>query len=254
MAFELGDILGDRGRQALRDERMAQYERDAALFLRTEFAPATRLLSDQDLARVVQLAYRNALARGIAGTRNHLKYLVPVMFWGSRFEADPQYVTELQHARWLDSHGQPTGVEHLDSVITRIAGREHILRSDGLSGARIIEGFQRLYRGPEPATTSYDLITAAMRAIWPQRDFLMTPPQRDAFINLNLAHAGRLQLFGRDAVAYICLAMYLGSGFHEDPRFPWVADALTTEGLSPEARRIALGDAVLTYWDSLNES
>lgn len=253
MAFTVSDLLAPSGRQALQDERTRLYERGAISYLRSEFAPATRLLVDDELLKVIRLAYHNAQARGVIGDRNHLKYLVPVMFWGSRFEVDPQFFYFLYRARWLNSQGASTGVDNVDDVIAQVNSRESGVLRDTADGGRIIDGFRRIYLAEERAAPNPEFVQRAMYRIWPGRYRLMVPLQRDAFIALNMRHAAALQFFGRDAAAYVCLAMYLGSGFHDDPRFPWVTRSLDDPDMPPEHRRVAFGEAVLAYWDSLSE-
>lgn len=248
--LKLEDFITEKTLEPFIEERRASYEDKAIGFLRKEFAPALRLLDDDQLRKVVKLAYGNARKRDIATEREHLKYLIPVMFWGSHFESDPQYRTELIRAGWICHDGQQQRHSYVAPVLEEVDNRVTAVMSDLEKPRDIIAGFSQIYKETRSKTT-LPIVVKHMLSIWPARTKLMAEENQHAFIQAANSIAQRLNFKGNDSIMYICFAQHFGYRCTDDPLFPWIKEALSDDGRSQDERRLCLEEGVLKYWDGL---
>ena len=65
---------------------------------------------------VAKLCFERVALRSIKSERDHLKCLVPMMFWGSNFERDPHYPFCLKAVGGVDANVTPVaGVNFPDA-------------------------------------------------------------------------------------------------------------------------------------------
>ena len=241
------DFINDKTLTPFIAQRIHQYENKAIDFLRAEFKPATRGLSDDELHKVAQLAYFHAKKRGINGEQDHLKYLIPVMFWGSYFEIDPQYQAQLIRAGWLDEQGKPLQNTTMAPVLHEINRWADAVKTDNEHPQRIVQVFQRLYQ-TNPDKVTFEFVVRWLKQAWPTRFTFMSKQQAETFTHRAYEIAHGLNFVEVDGTAYTCLAQYFGYRFVQDPLYPWAAKALADDGRQAEERRLALGEAVLEHW------
>lgn len=246
----LESVLTDKASDCLTEERILNYKRNATAYLYKEFAPALRVLTDEEVQAVAHVAYVNARRRGIKSEREHFKYLVPVMFWGSHFETDPQYRGALQRAGWLDDHGNAVTGANFGSLFEEIDRWHEAVISDTETSRRLQHGFMRLYSDAN-LNASPVTVLESNKLLWPARCQQLSPSDHSTLVDASLDVAQLYGLKGADAVAYCCLAMYFGYRFVEDPRFPWAKAALSDTAQDDEERRLGLGSGVVKYWNGL---
>lgn len=251
MILRLSDFLTQAGRDRVLAEKQEKERLTICAFLRENFAPATALLNDKQLEDVVKLALVHADQRGITNMRDRQRYLIPVMFWGSYFELDPQYRAGLAYTWWFDDQGRRTTSTYMSGVIAEIDRMEAAIARDLADANRVVAVLARLYRDHDGDAITQKLTLETMQKCWPARFALMTDKVRRDYIAAIEPSLQRYELHSVDAISYICLAMHLGFRFVDDPRFPWAAEALVLDGRPLEERRLALGQALMTYWHSL---
>lgn len=252
MALYLEEFVNEQTLKPLAEHRIRRYEDRAIAFLHEQFAPETGLLSDDDLRKAVQLAYGNARRRGIRSERDHLKYLIPVMFWGSHFETDPQYHARLVRSGWLSGDGKRIDNAYLGGILHEVDEITSQSAADFSDPVNFERGFAEIYQAGEKRRITLDAVAFHLARIWPARYRLMPQANRDRFIKKAMGIAYSLNFGGMDAVTYTCLSLHFGYRFAGDPLFSWAARALADDGRSFEERRLSLGNAIIEYWNTLH--
>ena len=227
-------------------ERHLKYVRTAVSFLSRRFAPAVRTLDWQNMSGIVELAYHNARARGIRTEDQHLKYLIPVMFWGSHFEADPQYHEALQAAGWLDLDGRPTSHRYVDPVIEQIDAWHPFASQDTEEPRTLVRLLSQLRLDFVKGMTLEE-VTFRIAEIWPKRSALRLEKHRRTAVTTALRDANVHGLLPADAALCAGVVPFFGQGFLHDPRFPWASAAAA----QPEAFLEFLEEGLLKYWKGL---
>lgn len=253
MSLFLDDFVTPETLEHYFEERRLNYQERAVSFLREQFGPAARLLDDEQVGEVVKLAYSHARDRGIKTERDHLKYLIPVMFWGSYFESDPLYRQYMVKAWWIDTEGKETASTYVGAITEQVDVWLKDVAEDISQPKRIMKAFSELYSSEPPKKMSSAFLSYHMENIWPERYKKMSANMRLQFMNKAYGTAHQNNFTGVDGVGYACLAMYFGHQLWDDPRYPWAAKALADNGRSAEERRLALGNSVFEYWNKLVE-
>jgi hypothetical protein len=250
-----GNLVGvkNRGKPTLSDVefagfaryRILRYEKRAMAFFRKQFPIVAQTLSDEQLLKVIQLAYDNAKKHGITTERNHFKYLIIVAYWGSLFDTDPQYVVSLENAGWNVKNEKPYA-PYITSLIEDIGSYVADLNQDLFQPKRIILGFERIYTKP-PETITYESVGVILQNIWPTRCNRLGTGGLYRFIGKTGEFAQKeFKLKGSDLITYIALAIYFGAEFGRDPIYPWANKALILA--DAEERRHKLGEHVFKYF------
>lgn len=246
------DFLTPQTVASIIKSRISRYEKIALDFLRQEFSPAISLLSEEQTLEVIRLAYKNAYKKGVRAEREHLKYLIPVMYWGSYFEEDPQYFCLLQKAGWLNNKGEALHAPYVAPVLEQVDYWFNATKLDLEQPNRLMWGFAQIYKSA-PERISLQFVLRYMELLWPERSLYMLPEQKKTFAEITYEIAREKSFGGVDGVVYSCLALYFGFRFSEDPRYPWARDVFSNDGLSREQLRASLGEKSLDYWDGLLE-
>lgn len=249
MKLTFENFITDETLKPFVDERISEYEAKAIEFLRKEFAPSVSLLDEDELLKVIRLAYKNAFCRGIRTEIEHLKYLIPVMFWGSYFEMDPQYSYWLYKAGWLDENGYALKVKKVKPLLGQLDRWFKHTESDLKEPQRLTWAFARLYKESAKGINS-DFTLSYMELTWPARFNYMNRPRQEYFAKQSREVASEFGFSGLDGVTYVCLSLYFGFRFAEDPRFPW-AQSIFDGDQDINDKRVMLGQRALDYWDGL---
>ena len=94
---------------------------------------------------------------------------------------------------------------------------------------------------------------AASRACWPNKFDRLSQDSLRWFIDEAAKRAQDIHcLKGPDLLCAMCLGLFFGVGFLDDPLYPWAQSAMKIENAGD--RRHALGQGVLSYFQSLKES
>ncbi len=242
----LEDFVDQRTLAPYIAERRADYEDKAVAFLRQSFASRTADLDEAALRGVVRLAYPRARLRGIRTERDHLKYLIAVMHWGSGFEDDPGHATRLERAGWRTAGGEPRLNPYLAPVLDQIDLWHRDIGLAGLNPARLRE----LSAGVPP--TDSDARLARLADLWPGVAAATPEPDRRAALAQAADFATRSGLCDRGVLVYAAIAQLLGCGFGEDPLYPWAARAMVSRMGADEAVR-ALETGFVTWWKAVCE-
>ncbi len=250
--YRYADFINETTLQPYRQARIGRYEDKAMTFLRKQFTPATRALNDEQLRQVIRTAYKQARKRGVVTERELLKYLIPVMFWGSYFEEDPQYQAQRISAGWSDEDGKACHNPYVSPLLRATDAWFRDTRTDLEKPRDIVTGFAQIYQKPTQPV-SLTLVTRHMLTIWPARTRVLPQTQLQPFIQATYRIARNNNLTGSDSIMYICLAQYFGYRCMDDPLYPWIGAALKDTSSPQEKRRLRLEQSILDYWDSLLE-
>ncbi|WP_223668957.1 hypothetical protein [Kangiella shandongensis] len=249
MKLTFENFITDKTLKPFVDERISEYETKASEFLRKEFAPSVSLLDEGELLQVIRLAYKHASKRGIKTEVEHLKYLIPVMFWGSYFEMDPQYSYWLYKAGWLDKNGYAIKVKRVKPLLEQLDQWFKQTESDLKEPRRLTWAFAKLYR-QSADHVDLDFILSYMELLWPARFECMNGVRQEYYAKQSREIAAELRFTGLDGVTYVCLSLYFGFRFADDPRYPW-ARAIFEGEQDISEKRVLLGQGALDYWDGL---
>lgn len=250
MSLSVDDFLNAGTLRPLVEERLLAYQTKAMALLRKHFAPFARPVPDADLRRFVAESHARAKARGIVSEREQLHYLTIAFQWGIGFDTDPQYRAALRRAMWLDEDDRPMQVS--DTLLLRgeIPAWQDSIAPDLANSANIRDRLFELYRRGV-AEPGYPRALRLLQDSFPTR--FRATPQQDwiGFCDSVHARIDRLALEVVDVYCCVALAVHFGHDFMNDPRYPWAGEALANDGRSLEARRIAFGEAIVSYWDGL---
>lgn len=228
-------------------ERRADYEDKAIDFLRQTFPRRVPSRDDAPLRRIVRLAYPRARLRGIRTERDHLKYLIAVMHWGSHFEDDPTHASRLFRAGWRTAQGAPCLNPYLVPVLDQIDLWHRDTRQAGLNPHLLAEWSQD---GAHLADDDPDSRLSRLAALWPRVAAATPMPDRRAGLAQAGEFAARFELCGRGTLVYAAIAQLLGSGFGTDPLYPWAARALTMRGTQDDPAQ-ALAAGFIGWWNAV---
>lgn len=252
MALYLEEFVNEQTRKSVVEQRIRRYEDRAMEFLHEQFARETGLLSEDERRKVVRLAYANARQRGIRSERDHLRYLIPVMFWGSYFETDPQYLARLVRSGWRSGDGKRIDNAHVGGILHEVDDLSARSAADFADPVNFQRGFSEIYRTAEKRQITLDTVAFHLADIWPARYRLMSGTDQSRFIKKAMGLAYSLNFGGVDAITYTCLSLHFGYRFAGDPLYSWAARAMADDGRSFEERRLSLGNAIIEYWDALH--
>ncbi|MCK0122442.1 hypothetical protein MWU61_17940 [Loktanella sp. F6476L] len=215
-------------------------------FLRAQFPRQTKDVSDQTLAATARLAFQHSQMRGYTKTRDHLKYLIPVVYWGSYFETDPQHRAALIRADWIAQDGRAKQQPSLGQLTIEIDAHTDATRSDTATLETPVSAFQAHFeqnnsRDDGPACLQL------MTSTFPAHVAYMTDADMRDFVRMALTQGKTRNLFGCDLVAYVALALKFGTHFGIDPLHDWVHPAYMDTSLSSDEHRLLLGKGMTTY-------
>ncbi len=200
-------ILSNVEMQGFTRYRIYHYEKRAMAFFRKQFPKLAKPLSNDQLRKVIQLAYDNAKKRGITTERDHFKYLIIVAYWGIFFETDPQYQTALKKAGWINSDGQVLQHAYLPKLLREIDKHTLSIATDLASYKRVSLSLREVYTQPIPKNISPTIMLKIMKYIWPahlkygnMQDFIVLAKN-------GISKGKNLKLYTRDIIAYVCLCI-----------------------------------------------
>ena len=222
------------------------YVAKAVQFLRDQFVRETRDVTDDVLQATVRLAYGHSQMRGLTKTRDHFKYLVPVMYWGSYFETDPQHRATLIRAEWTDENGaaiadaDPAQIAiYIDAYLDETAADTNDL--SGCMGA-----FEAHFTRNETHSDGPTCLNL-MRATFPAHVARMADTDMREFVRMATTQGKACGLAGADLTAYVALALYFGTHFATDPLHDWAQAAYQVPHTSPDEQRLAIGKGLAKY-------
>lgn len=240
------DVFPARLLPQLERPRLDAYLDKARGFLRGQFARRLRDVTDADLDAVVMMARDRNLAQGLTSDRDQLTALIPVIFWGSYFETDPQYRWPLIEAGLLTPDGQLAQDVPPMMLAEAVDDYRNAVRADVEDMQRPLRAFQALFGHDDPAQDAAACLDL-MRRAFPQRTARMTAEQTQAFIAAASDEALRLSLGGADLLAHVALSLYFGVGFARDPLHRWVDAPYHGRFASAEEKRLALGAGIIGF-------
>lgn len=209
-------VLSESGKDALRQERVADYEDRALGYLKETFPEHhARHGADIELA-LIRSAYGTAKRRGIKRIRDHLQYLAITVYLGAGFERNPLHRHAIRRAGWLSADGTALRISSFDMLFAWAGRWQELtaLDTEPWPAAILHEEVLRLGAWPdEPA------ILDSLRAIWPNRTMAANPPDLLDFVRESQAFATSLALPQNETVFLTTAALHLGSRFPQDPRY-----------------------------------
>ena len=249
MSLNVSDIFSPKARQVHAAERYRTYRENALSYLGAEFAPAMRILDQDQALAFIDAAYDIGTRKGLSSERDHFHHLNICMFWGLHFYSDPQYQELLRRAGWERKLQQPRFDPN--ALRIEIKRRHNCMSADFSDPRRIIEAFAGLYDSPDASYQIEDDLRLIAQAFPAQ--FAMVPASD--WVVMAETVRRRCVVFGVQEVdlsACVGLAAIFGAGFVDDPRFHWAEYALRKPRL--QEKRIELGGAVQRYWAALSQN
>jgi len=235
---------------ALDEAAMRRFEQRAIQHLKETFPKHARFRGEEGLRNTVRSGLERARQRGLASERGLLLYLELMVMLGSGFDADPQ----LPWASIILSD-QSMGDEatRVDRLLER--SREYFERVAGPKGEHIDRALQRVRQAPVEGFVAsgggdFDAyMRAKLTSIYPEKCADLGEAGVRALIRAGVEFARSRDLTTeRGVVVSIVLMLFLGSGFAQDPQFPWAARVLADPALQdPSARADALYAAAKEY-------
>lgn len=204
------------------------------------FAAHCEWLGDERLLRVIRLGIKSARAHDYRGERDICLYISLMFMLGSRFDSDPQLPWA---ARLLRRSGQPATDRPIEAVyreamayLDRIAGQKNELLVRALMRFRDYDAATLDGRSPEQ-------VGGLLARLYPQKAAAIAGialggagPTAAAAPGARGCHglavravdaAANHGMRGAAAAAiYAAHMLLLGTGFDDDPLYPWAAEVL----------------------------
>jgi len=236
--------------EALDQAAWRRFEQRAIQHLKETFPKHARFRGEEGLRNTVRSGLDRARQRGLTSERGLLLYLEQMMMLGSGFDTDPQ----LPWASFILSD-QSIGDEaaRVERLLER--SREYFERVAGPRGEHIDRALQRVRQAPVEGFVAsgggdFDAyMRAKLNAIYPEKCADLGEEGLRALVRQGVEFARNHDLTTeRGVVVSIVLMLFLGSGFAEDPQFPWAAQVLADPALKePSARADRLYSAAKEY-------
>lgn len=240
-AFHLEDFVNERTLTPYRAERREDYAIKAMRFMRKSF-PQCSGSDDETLLRVIRLAYGNARRRGIRTERDHLKFLIPVVHWGSYFETDPLYFTALHEIGWVGADGESVHAPYFPRLLDQIDQLHRATVQDFADPDRFQQVLGRLQQAGNLTEAT---ATAILEQAWPAHARADGSFPNGRFLRFTFGIARTLELSAPDAMLYSLIARVLGCRFGQDPLYPWAAKAVSAGDRQTAAM---LTDGFMDFW------
>lgn len=256
--FTIDRVLTNAGSQALEAERRnLRIERSTA-FLRRRFPDRIAHLGDGDLAEYTTAHFAGMARGGLVSEQDQLSALAPAIYWGQSWWDDDMPASMLSHGgHW---EGPATPRAFLSRCLTGLEIWHKAMCADLGNRNRVATLMQSLYsdqraiaaRGTDPRVWCAEFAPA----IWS----LMDENARHNHTAQAVRNAARVLPSFQDGILFACIGLVLGVNFAQNPLYPQFARALAGEepdGASsrPEAgadaRRLALGQALVAYWKQI---
>ncbi len=217
-----------------------RFEDDMLAHVKEFFPGHYEIFGEPTVRRVIQYAVDRSEGYGFTTERNVCLYINLILLLGSNFDADVQYpwaeeilsdTTGADPAARADRlHDTATG--YLD----RVAGRNNAYYRRALANIREMS-VQDLSNS---ASEKVDRTAfSQLQKIWPEKCQEMGGATLQQLVQLSIEFSQGYDITSeRGILIYAALMLVLGSGFDEDPQFPWAEEILHDESISDEATRV----------------
>lgn len=244
--IKTSDMITPAVTESLAATARETYIAKACTFLRDQFSKQTRDVADETLEATARLAFQHSQMRGYTKTRDHLKYLIPVVYWGSYFETDPQHHAALQRAEWLDENGQAPQQPSLGQLTIEIDAHSDASRSDTVNLERCVSAFQAHFERNNNGDDGPTCL-ALMQATFPAHVAYLSDTDMRDFVGKALAQGKVYKLSGCDLTAYVALSLKFGTHFGTDPLHAWAHPAYQNTHTSVDEQRLVLAKGMTRY-------
>ncbi len=195
------------------------------------------MMEEPAVLDTVRAAIDLSRGHGLVLQRDVCRYLNCMLVLGSRFDRDPRY-------GWVNTLLYGSGTQDASQRMSQVNAR--MMKVAEVWGpstpAVLVERLAELERNSRDiAEVSRDFAPDAMlghlRRVFHQDIGCFASEDVDKLVELGRAQAESYQLTtAEERWVYIALALLLGSGFAEDPQYPWIRTALGRAGESKERR------------------
>ena len=235
---------------------MQRFEAGLLEHVRTFFPDHAATLGAAQLDRVVRYGLQRAESRGIQTDRGVHLYLGLMFMLGSRFDEDPV----LPWAALVKAPDAPaTDVappETADACIETLYGQamaflDQTVGADNqlLRQTLKVWGQPQLFENLPPAPSVGHRLLLLLQTLSPEKYLALGEDLLRTLVRHGYETAKRRGLTAdHGLMSYIALAFMLGSGFEQDPLYPWAAAVLNDPALvDPAQKGAALRTAALAF-------
>ncbi len=235
--------------EALEQAILRQFEQRAVRHVEEAFPKHARFLGNERVRQIVRLGLERARQQGLASERGLFLYLDLMFLLGADFARDPQlpWAAEILAAQDVP---EP---QLVDRLLER--SKQYLERVVGPQGELIDAALQRVRQAPVEgfaASGGGDFevyMRTRLSMIYPEKCLELGEEGVRGLLRAGVefarSHGLRTE---RGVVISIVLLLFLGSGFADDPQFPWAAKALSDPSLTdPAARADRLHAAAKEY-------
>ena len=189
---------------------------------------------------LVRAGMAAAEGHGLASEQQAARYIGLMIMLGSAFDQDPQLP-------WAAALLGDTGFAPAARIATVYdRALEYLGEIAGEDGELIVRAMLRI-RGfdlagvPRAPADQEGELCALLGGLYPQKLAAQGERPTRALIRQAVARAAEHRLVGDAGIAvFVTLAFMLGSGFDQDPLYPWAARALADTTVTDEPARVAL--------------
>lgn len=233
--------------EAVTRATLVGFEERALAWLAEDFPHRYRIAGPEPLRALVCSGMKRATDHGLLVERDVWVFVQLAMLLGIGFDEDPQYP-------WATAALGGVGEEELGELLHRRA-RAYFVRAHGGDNEHLRRALLRLRDEPARSLDSIpfdaDLdrrLTAWLEQVYPEKARVVGEEVCRGLGREAVNLAKRYGFEDAAAAGVIAALMFLlGSGFDQDPQYPWASQALRSKDPDPDATTAQLVKAAKEY-------
>jgi hypothetical protein len=230
--------------KAVRDLRYREFQQRTAAYLRRAFPALMELRSDEELHAIAGVGLQRAGAWGRETEREIWEYLIPMCFFGSFFDADPQYAHMISAAGWQRAEAPATS--DMEFMRKKIDAWFPVMDQDYANVQTVIHNIVTSYKNTtlrmHESDLPFELVEKAVCEWSPRRWSLIPAEGRHRWFEACRKRAQALEFTGRDALAYYFASFFFGYAFERNPIYPWAWKTIIEMNASNEVRILTFAE------------
>lgn len=227
-------ILTGRQFDSFRADSLRKFEDEMIAHVQRYFLNHYKALGEPALRKAIRYGYARARRYGMSSIRNVCMYLNNMILLGSNFDLDPQYpwTAELlaEKARTPEARMDEMSDRTL-KFIGEIGGPNNLYIFRTL--LNLVNNSEAIYQQVQ-VESPHELVDV-FRTLYPQKAAAVGNDNLRQMISKGIRDAGKYDITNWPALGVYALFMFtMGSGFDEDPQFPWAVEILKDAALNDE--------------------
>ncbi|MFC1712435.1 hypothetical protein ACFL6S_02135 [Candidatus Poribacteria bacterium] len=232
----------------IRKEQMEVFEQAAVKnfedrvieHLEESFPKRCSALGEARVRGIIRYGWEQAKGYGLISERGVCLYVTLIFALGSGFDADPQLPWAAEALKDDNIEDEVARIDEIydsaEDYFDNVAGDDNEYLDEALRRARE----ESSYDISEPEVESLEnRIAGMLNNLFPEKYEYIGEDCVNGLIQLGIESTKRYDITSERGVAiYIGLMFILGSGFDNDPQFPWAEMILNDEAITDQTERV----------------